>query len=755
MLVQDFGKKDVASPSNSKQYFFLLIIAKVLRCFGIFLSHFLAKQVHVVTLLWLMKIMASSILVPLQKPFANGKSIRKSVHVRIAQLAFYNSLVEVLWFYGITFCGPLRSILVFEQSPTVMFAAVTALIGVNGSTSKTRGVWGIIFGFLILFFMDEDSTVELNHSEAHKHQGGLNHMFYHVLSWFGISDHKGGVVVLLFTLFLKMGYDSQFRHVAVEIGGSKRLHAMVSVMSGLFLTPFAVFSILLSSSHIDGFFSFLVVSFIAAAFLFVIDFNTEQICFKHDPDPVMTAARWSPITMFVCSFIISWLWYARETVAISDHPLSAGVFLTTVLFCFASLSITSSKEKAPRGGHYIGLSNDGKPLYSYGEAFLKKTSKSILHFCQETMKEILDNSDSRRIFYFLCANLAFCGVEFLYGFLTNSLGLISDGFHMLFDCLSLVMGLVASVASRWISNRTYSFGYGRVEVLSGFINAMFLSVIAFFIFLEAVGRLYSPPDINTDKLMLVAVAGLLINIYGMYAFHGDHGHSHGGGDHGHSHHGHSHGGNANMQGVFLHVLADTLGSVFVIISTLFLQYFGWKWVDPLCSLVLSLLIGSSVFPLLKSSGSVLLQCIPDEIEEEVDHVYDEILNVNGVKSLSDFHLWQLKSEANVATICIQVYDNMDEEEIRYIVRQIMKRYGVQQMTIQVEKTLFETRVQSRIPGYRRVGLVDRSSFIPSANHSHSHGIDHGHSHSDVAHGHSHHGQETCQNGSLTQHHHGH
>ena len=68
---------------------------------------------------------------------------------------------------------------------------------------------------------------------------------------------------------------------------------------------------------------------------------------------------------------------------------------------------------------------------------------SLLHFFRETISEILANGDSRRIFWFLCANLAFCGVEFLYGFLTNSLGLISDGFHMLFDCSALVMGLVS------------------------------------------------------------------------------------------------------------------------------------------------------------------------------------------------------------------------------------------------------------------------------------------------------------------------
>lgn len=125
----------------------------------------------------------------------------------------------------------------------------------------------------------------------------------------------------------------------------------------------------------------------------------------------------------------------------------------------------------------------------------------------------------------------------------------------------------------------------------------------------------------------------------MYAFHGGHGHSHGGGDHGHSHggHGHSHGGsNANMQGmdfilsvndslgVFLHVLADTLGSVFVIISTLLIQWFGWTWVDPLCSLILSVLILGSATPLLKGSASVLLQSVPEEFQDEIDHLHDDV-----------------------------------------------------------------------------------------------------------------------------------
>jgi len=355
-----------------------------------------------------------------------------------------------------------------------------------------------------------------------------------------------------------------------------------------------------------------------------------------------------------------------------------------------------------------------------------------LNFGKETLKEVLSDSDSRRIFWFLCANLAFCGVEFTYGFLTNSLGLISDGFHMLFDCSALVMGLVASVMARWTASRHYSYGYGRVEILSGFINALFLIVIALFIFLEALERLYDPPDVTTDKLMFVAVAGLCVNLFGMYAFHGSHGHSHGGGGddhghshdgaepsaahHGHSHHGHSHGGggNANMQGVFLHVLADTLGSVFVIISTLLIQLFGWQWVDPLCSLILAMLILGSVYPLLTTSASVLLQSIPQEMDSAISSALEEVLRIEGVQAYSQFHLWQLKSGVNVASIHVKVSDESQDQLIRQRVQQVLKKVGASQITVQVEKEVFTTRFQASNQA------VYRSQPVTNTHHQHSH-----------------------------------
>ena len=107
--------------------------------------------------------------------------------------------------------------------------------------------------------------------------------------------------------------------------------------------------------------------------------------------------------------------------------------------------------------------------------------------------------------HLLCvSSQTFMGVEMLYGVWTNSLGLISDGFHMLFDCAALLVGLYASVLSRLKPTRQYSFGYGRVEVLSGFVNGLFLVVIAGFVFMEALARLVEPPDISTERLLVGA-----------------------------------------------------------------------------------------------------------------------------------------------------------------------------------------------------------------------------------------------------------
>ena len=108
----------------------------------------------------------------------------------------------------------------------------------------------------------------------------------------------------------------------------------------------------------------------------------------------------------------------------------------------------------------------------------------------------------------------------------QGLGLISDGVHMLFDCSALVMGLAAAVISHWKPTRIFSYGFGRVEILSGFVNGLFLAAISLFVFVEALERLCAPPPINSGKLVYVSLAGLCVNLFGIFAF--QHAHTHGG-----------------------------------------------------------------------------------------------------------------------------------------------------------------------------------------------------------------------------------
>ncbi|KAJ2539267.1 hypothetical protein EV175_006365, partial [Coemansia sp. RSA 1933] len=218
---------------------------------------------------------------------------------------------------------------------------------------------------------------------------------------------------------------------------------------------------------------------------------------------------------------------------------------------------------------------------------------------QQLVVSIMGDKESRSIFMFLLLNLSYMLVQMTYGYITNSLGLISDAIHMLFDCLALAMGLVAAVMSKWPPNEKFTFGYGRIETLSGFANGVFLMLISISILFEAIERLIYPPEMNTHRLLLVSFGGLVVNLFGIVAFNGHHHHhSHSHDQHCHDHHGHHHHHTSqNMQGVFLHVLADTLGSVGVIISTLLIRQFGWTGFDPLASIAIAVLIFASVVPL--------------------------------------------------------------------------------------------------------------------------------------------------------------
>ena len=281
--------------------------------------------------------------------------------------------------------------------------------------------------------------------------------------------------------------------------------------------------------------------------------------------------------------------------------------------------------------------------------------------------------------YFLIINLLFMFVEVIYGLLSNSLGLLTDGAHMLLDCTAVVIGLYSSYLSEFKSNNNYNYGYLRSEILGTFINSVFLFFIAVYIVFESIERFIEPKDIDSENLILVSFLGLVVNIIGLVFAHdhGDHDHH----DHGHKHEHHEHEiddekkeikneleyhhhehKNENIYAIYIHILADTLGSVAVLISSFLVKYYKLYISDPICSLFISGMIIFSTIPVLKNASMSLLHIPNKKITKKKNKIEQSIKNIkyginNAKPSIGNFELWQTNSSYFIGEIKIEISNN--------------------------------------------------------------------------------------------------
>lgn len=524
---------------------------------------------------------------------------------------------------------------------------------------------------------------------------------------------------------------------------------------------------------------------------------------------------------------------------------------------------------------YVAV-RDLDPFDSNGIGFEDESSQFLSEMVMKPIRHILSERKSRKIALFLLINAGYMVVEFVAGFMSNSLGLISDACHMLFDCAALAIGLYASYISRLPANNHYNYGRGRFEVLSGYTNAVFLVLVGALIVVESFERILDPQEISTNSLLVVSVGGLVVNVIGLIFFHEEHHHAHGmsGGscshshshshshselhndhshhhherhesnqefisvstdckdiscssdlghhnhsshekkvefladnrsiqsfkhhnddarkhklhEHGHDHHNHTgqhdhhehphdhhshtshhdhhehphdhhnhhdhhehahhtghhdhdhdhhdhnyhvdhhdhnhHAGHHdhssdchdhnhhdhqhhdadhhnhdalpvnkkhshrhidhNMEGIFLHVLADTLGSVGVVISTLLIKYKGWLVADPACSIFISVLIVSSVIPLLRNSAEVLLQRVPRAHEHDLKDSLSDVLKIKGVYGIQKFHSWSFTNTDVVGTLHLHVATDTDKISVKSQVSHLLHNAGIKDLTMQVE-----------------------------------------------------------------------
>ena len=278
-------------------------------------------------------------------------------------------------------------------------------------------------------------------------------------------------------------------------------------------------------------------------------------------------------------------------------------------------------------------------------------------------------------------------VQSTYGYLTGSLGLISDSIHMFFDCVALLVGVCAAVMSKWPPSVKFPYGYGKIDTLAGLGNGIFLMLISVEICYEAIERVVGGAEVSrTTELLLVSSIGLVVNFVGIFAFHGhhghhghDHGHSHGHShkhdhshDHNHDQHNHSHDqlrhksssgslltgvtaspkqksaphahghhdhGSENMQGIYLHIMADALGSVAVVVSTLLVKATGWSGFDPIASFIIGVLIFISTVPLLMSTTKILLLSLNSDVEYNLRDILSGVSDIRGVVGYTVPRFW--------------------------------------------------------------------------------------------------------------------
>lgn len=251
--------------------------------------------------------------------------------------------------------------------------------------------------------------------------------------------------------------------------------------------------------------------------------------------------------------------------------------------------------------------------------------------------------------------------EIVAGYVTGSMALLADGFHMATHAGALGIAVLAyGYAKRNANNRAYSFGTGKVGELAGFASALILAIVSLGIGIESILRLVHPTNVEFGQATLIAAVGLLVNIVSALMLSSGGGHGHHGDHHGHHHHGHSHGSDNNLRSAYVHVLADALTSILAIGALLAGRYLGWVWLDPVMGIVGSIVIARWAWTLMRDTAAVLLDKTDEHVAEEIR----DILLSHGDAEIADLHVWQIGPEARAAIVSVRTRDNVSVQTIR-------------------------------------------------------------------------------------------
>ena len=265
----------------------------------------------------------------------------------------------------------------------------------------------------------------------------------------------------------------------------------------------------------------------------------------------------------------------------------------------------------------------------------------------------------------LALTAALLVVEVIGGILSNSIALLADAGHMLTDVAALSLALFVAWFSRQPSSPQKTYGYLRWEILAAFVNGAALLLISVWIMWEAVIRLRTPEAVSGGLMLVVAVAGLIVNIIAARILVKSSSH------------------NLNARGAYLHVLGDLLASVGTVAAAITIRYTGWLIADPIASILTTVLIMRGAWRLVRESVDILLESTPAHIP--MPAVRGQLEAIPGIESVHDVHVWAVTPAVVAMSAHCIVREPGQHQHVLEHIHDAMRLFGIEHVTIQLER----------------------------------------------------------------------
>lgn len=262
-------------------------------------------------------------------------------------------------------------------------------------------------------------------------------------------------------------------------------------------------------------------------------------------------------------------------------------------------------------------------------------------------------------------NLALVLAELGFGYLSNSLALISDGVHNFSDVVGLLLAWAASRAGKWHPTATRTYGYGRASILAALANAALLLVATGAIAIEAVRRFVEYQPVESNTVAWVAGVGILINAGTALLFMRGRAHD------------------LNIASVFTHMAGDAVLSLGVVVAAVLIGVTGWLWLDPLMSIALAAAIFWSSWSLMRNAMNMALDAVPSDVDPAAVQSY--LSGLPGVSEVHDLHIWAMSTTETALTVhLVRSEGKVDDAFLMETAHDLDRRFGIRHSTIQVE-----------------------------------------------------------------------